>query len=105
MKGKSIILAGGSGGLGVAVAHAIAVRGGVPIIGCKSNRERANDLVRDLASQYKVHAPIVVGDILEGAVREELIHAAQQSGEPYGLVPLAGSPARVPIEKATEADI
>ena len=47
MKGKAIILAGGSGGLGGAVAEAIAKRGGVPVIGYLSNRARADNLAKD----------------------------------------------------------
>ena len=99
MKGKTVILAGGSGGLGAAVAEAIVLRGGVPIIGCKQNRERADQLAR------KLNAPVVVGDVLDAAVRAKLIETAKASGDLYGMVPLLGDPARVPIESATEADI
>ena len=99
MKGKSIILAGGSGGLGTALAEAIVARGGVPVIGCRNNRERAETL------GARLKAPVVVGDVLEESVRAELIAAARNAGELYGLVPLLGDPARVPIEKATEADL
>src|SRR5947209_6302349 len=105
MKGKSFILAGGSGGLGSAVARAIAERGGVPVIGCRTNRDRAETLARGLTERYGVPAPVVVGDILEESVRRQLIRAAEEVGEPYGLVPLTGDPARVPIEKATESDL
>jgi NAD(P)-dependent dehydrogenase (short-subunit alcohol dehydrogenase family) len=105
MKGKSFILAGGSGGLGAAVAQGIAARGGVPIIGCRSNGDRAHKLAQELLAQYGVPAPVVVGDILDDAVRRELVHVAQQAGELYGLVPLVGNPARVPIENAAESDL
>ena len=99
MKGKSVILAGGSGGLGAALAEAIVAKGGIPVIGCRNNRERAEEL------GARLQAPVVVGDVLEESVRAELIAAARNAGELYGLVPLLGDPARVPIEKATEADI
>ncbi|MBI4473094.1 MAG: SDR family oxidoreductase [Acidobacteria bacterium] len=99
MKGKSIILAGGSGGLGQAVAEQIAAKGGIPIIGYLSNRERAEALGR------KLGAPVVAGDIAEASTRKALIEAAVAAGEPYGLVPLAGHPARIPIESATEDDL
>lgn len=99
MKGKSVILAGGSGGLGAALAEAIVAKGGIPVIGCRNNRERA------AALGARLKAPVVVGDVLEESVRAELIAAARNAGELYGLVPLLGDPARVPIEKATEADI
>jgi NAD(P)-dependent dehydrogenase (short-subunit alcohol dehydrogenase family) len=105
VKGKSFILAGGSGGLGAAVAHNIAARGGVPIIGCRSNRDRAQTLAGELLEQHGIHAPVVVGDILDEAVRRQLIDVAEQAGELYGLVPLVGNPARVPIETAVEPDL
>src|SRR5262249_52957635 len=47
----------------------------------------------------------VPGDILDAAVRQRLIEEGQRAGELYGLVPLVGNPARVPIETATEQDL
>jgi len=105
VRGKSVILAGGSGGLGIAVAHAVAAQGGVPVIGCRSNRERADVMAQQLMKEHRVSAPVVVGDILDESVRQELIRAAQEVGELYGLAPLVGNPARVPIETATESDL
>jgi 3-oxoacyl-[acyl-carrier protein] reductase len=105
LKGKAVILAGGSGGLGAAVAEDLAVRGAIPIIGCKSNRDRAEGLARSVFDKYGVRPPVVVGDILEHSVRLELIDGARQAGVLYGLVPLVGHPARVPIETATEQDL
>jgi len=99
MKGKVVVLAGGSGGLGTAVAEALVERGAIPVIGCRSNRERAENLSR------RLRAPLVVGDILEESVRRRLLDEAQNAGELYGLVPLVGHPARVPLETATEADL
>jgi len=105
MKGKSIILAGGSGGLGSAVAELVADRGGIPVIGCKNNRERADVLAKAIFDKYKIKAPVVVGDILDGDVRRELIAKAGEAGVLYGLVPLVGQSARVPIGSATEQDL
>jgi 3-oxoacyl-[acyl-carrier protein] reductase len=105
MKGKAIILAGGSGGLGGAVAEAVVKQGGVPVIGYLSNRERADNLAKKVFENYGVRAPLVEGDIFDAAVRARLIGEARNAGELYGLVPLAGIPARVPIETATEGDL
>ena len=105
MKGKSIILAGGSGGLGAVLAEELASRGAVPVIGCRNNRQRAEALASRLSAKYAVRIPVVAGDVLDNAVRKELVDAAQDAGELYGLVPLLGSPARVPIEQATEHDL
>src|SRR5215831_15449417 len=105
MNGKTVILAGGSGGLGAALADDLAARGAIPVIGCKHNRERADALARLLQGKYSVVAPVVVGDILDEAVRRELINAGQRAGVLYGMVPLTGQPARVPLETATEQDL
>jgi len=105
MKGKSIVLAGGSGGLGAAVADDLAARGAIPIIGCRSNRNRAEALADSLFDNYGIRPPIVVGNILEKSVRTELIDAAQRAGTLYGLVPLVGQPARISIETATDQDL
>jgi len=104
MKGKSIILAGGSGGLGSAVAEAVAERGAIPVIGCKANQKRAETLAESIQKKYGVVAPVVVGDILDPSVRRRLIEEGRRAGTLYGMVPLVGQPARVPIETATEAD-
>jgi NAD(P)-dependent dehydrogenase (short-subunit alcohol dehydrogenase family) len=105
MKGKSIILAGGSGGLGAPVAEALCARGAIPIIGCHRNRDRADALAARLLKEFGAAVPVVSGDILDVSVRARLIDEAQRAGEPYGLVPLVGNPARVPIETATEQDL
>ena len=96
---KTVILAGGAGGLGAVVARLAAERGYKPGIGYLSNHERAGTLSAEL------NAPVVPGDIAEEAVRHRLIEVAQTAGELYGLVVLSGDPARVPIEKASLDDI
>jgi NAD(P)-dependent dehydrogenase (short-subunit alcohol dehydrogenase family) len=105
MKGKSVILAGGSGGLGPAVAESVALRGGIPVIGCRERRDRADRLADTLKARHGITAPVVVGDVLEESRRRSLIDTAKRCGELYGLVPLLGDPARVPIETASESDI
>jgi NAD(P)-dependent dehydrogenase (short-subunit alcohol dehydrogenase family) len=104
IKGKAVILSGGSGGLGAAVAESLAEKGAIPIVGYLRNRERGESLANRLSSQYDINIPAVCGDILDSAVRQRLIEEAQRAGELYGLVSLVGSPARVPIETATEQD-
>jgi len=99
IKSKTVILAGGSGGLGAAVAESLAERGAIPVIGYLRNQERAETLAK------KLGVTTVAGDILESSVRQRLIEEAQRAGELYGLVPLVGNPARVPIDKATERDL
>ena len=105
MKGKTVILAGGSGGLGTAVAESLAARGAIPVIGYLGNRERAQKLATRLSETYGMAVSTVQGDILDGSVRQSLIDTAGAMGELYGLVPLIGNPARTPIETASEQDL
>jgi NAD(P)-dependent dehydrogenase (short-subunit alcohol dehydrogenase family) len=96
---KSVIFAGGSGGLGSAAVRLAVERGLAPVIGYLRNQERA------MALAAEVKAPAVAGDIVEASVREQLIGAAKGIGELYGLVVLTGNPSRVPIEKASAEDL
>jgi NAD(P)-dependent dehydrogenase (short-subunit alcohol dehydrogenase family) len=99
MKPKTVIFAGGSGGLGAAAARAAAAQGFLPVIGYLRNRERAEALAQELQTAA------VGGDIAEPEVRRRLIEAAARAGELYGLVVLAGDPARVPIETASAEEL
>jgi NAD(P)-dependent dehydrogenase (short-subunit alcohol dehydrogenase family) len=96
---KTIIFAGGSGGLGATAARLAAERGYKPVIGFLRREDRASALAAEL------HAPIVGGDIADDGVRKRLIDSAKTAGDLYGLVVLSGDPARVPVEKASMEDI
>jgi NAD(P)-dependent dehydrogenase (short-subunit alcohol dehydrogenase family) len=77
----------------------VANRGYKPIIGYLKNKGRADAIAVELG------CPAIGGDISEASVRKNLITAAQGNGELYGLVVLAGDPARVPIEQASAEDL
>ena len=96
---KSVIFAGGSGGLGAAAVTLAAERGYKPIIGYLRNHDRAS------AVAVALHATAVAGDIADAAVRSQLIEAARTAGDLYGLVVLCGDPARAPLEKASMEDL
>ncbi len=85
LREREIILAGGSGGLGQAIAETLAAEGARLIISYRSNADRA-ERMRPLA------AKIMAADLTVGADRARLLDAAPQL---YGLVVLAGEPARV----------
>ena len=96
---KTVIIAGGSGGLGSAVARMTAARGYKPVIGYLRQHERAAALASEL------NASVVAGDLADTSVRERLIQAAGGAGDLYGLAILSGDPARVPIETASLEDL
>ena len=105
MKGRTIILAGGSGGLGAVLADFLAGRGARPILGCFRNVDRARAISADIESRHGVSVPVVVGDVLEAETRDRLMDEGSSMGPLYGLVSLVGEPSRVPIEEATESDL
>ena len=79
------MLAGGSGGLGSAVAGLLAAEGAKLVVSYRANRARAERL--------RGSAQIVQADLSVDADRRRLLDAAP---EIYGLVIFAGDPARVP---------
>jgi NAD(P)-dependent dehydrogenase (short-subunit alcohol dehydrogenase family) len=82
---KEIVLAGGSGGIGSAVAALLAAEGARLVISYRSNLERAN--------RWSGSAQILQADLAVDADRRRLLDAAPLL---YGLVVFAGDPARVP---------
>ena len=85
MKGREIILAGGSGGLGRAAAELLAAEGARLVVSYRENRERA--------LQLSSVAEIVQADLSSAADRARLLDAAPEF---YGLVVFSGTAARVP---------
>ncbi len=85
LRGKQIILAGGAGGLGTALADLLDEEGAEVIVGYRSRKPDRPGAVQ--------------ADLLDADGRERLFAAAP---ELYGLVVLAGHPARVQHETDLE---
>jgi 3-oxoacyl-[acyl-carrier protein] reductase len=83
LQGREVVLAGGSGGIGSAVAESLLAEGARLVISFRANRERA--------SRWKSAAAIVQADLASAADRTRLLDAASAL---YGLVILSGDPAR-----------
>ncbi|MEO8659829.1 MAG: SDR family oxidoreductase [Bryobacteraceae bacterium] len=90
--GRQIVLAGGAGGLGSAVAHLLAAEGATLVASYYRNAERAAEL--------SPIATVLQADLSNAADRRRLLDAAP---EMYGLVVLTGDPARVTQPDQTEA--
>ncbi len=105
LRGKTILLAGGSGGLGAAAAVLLAREGASLVIGYRQDAERAGRLKEHLRG-YGVPVETVGGDLIDAEVQERYIEASRRTGsELYGLVSLVGSPARVKFEEAEIGDL
>ncbi len=77
------MLAGGSGGIGSAVAESLLAEGAKLVISYRSNRERAE--------KWADRATVIAADLAVSEDRARLLDAA---AELYGVVILSGDPAR-----------
>lgn len=92
LRGREVVLAGGTGGLGAAIASLLIAEGARVVMGFRGNRERA--------ARWRGSAVLVEADVTEAVGRARLLEAAPAL---YGLVVLAGDPARVSDASQTEA--
>src|ERR1700721_3126471 len=84
LRGKTVILAGGTGGLGAAIAALLLEEGVRLTLSLLRHQERAR--------QWEGRATLVQADLASSSDRVRLLDAAPSL---YGLVILAGDPARV----------
>jgi 3-oxoacyl-[acyl-carrier protein] reductase len=83
LRHKEVILAGGSGGIGSAVAEMLLAEGVRLVISFRANRERA--------ARWQSAATVAQAELASAEDRARLLDAAPAL---YGLVVLAGDPAR-----------
>jgi NAD(P)-dependent dehydrogenase (short-subunit alcohol dehydrogenase family) len=106
LKDRIVVVAGGTGGLGAALVALLLKGKAVPIVGYRSNHERALEVKSRLESLYGGHITLVAGDIAEAATRQQVIEAASRLGNPIqGLSVFVGEPARVAFQDLTTADL
>jgi len=97
---SSVILAGGTGGLGSATALLLAHEGAHLIVGYRQDRVRAAALAAAVEKQSGRKPALVEGDIGDEGVRAQFLAAAEKSGAPLaGAAIFPGDPARVPWER------
>lgn len=94
LAGRVCVLAGGTGGIGAVLARRLHAEGARLVLGYRRARERAEALVAELRAAGPAPVTLVGGDLVEGRTRDALLAAARGLGVPYGLVVLAGNPAR-----------
>lgn len=99
LAGKSVIVAGGTGGLGSATVVHLAAEGAHLIVGYRADRARAARLSQAVEKQFGAKLILVEGDICEAEVRRKYLEAARNRGTPLaGAAIFPGNPARVPFE-------
>lgn len=94
LQGKEIILAGGTGGLGSALAALLLEEGARLTLSFFRDRQRA--------LQWEDRAAVVQADLTSAADRSKLLDAAPSL---YGLVVLTGDPARVSDARQMESSM
>jgi len=100
LSGRTIAVAGGTGGLGSATALLLAIEGAHLILGYRRNRERAMAVAKAVEKHTGRVPALVEGDIAEGAVRRQFLAASQNANAALtGIVIFSGDPARMPWEK------
>ena len=99
LAGKTVIVTGGSGGLGAATVALLAREGAHLVVGYRANRERAEAMRHAIESSFGGTLMLVAGDIASAEVRRTYLTAAQKTGAPLvGVAIFPGDPARVPFE-------
>ena len=88
-----VLVAGGTGGLGSALAFLLASEGAQFVLGYRSNRARAEEL-RKALEPFGARIELVEGDLNQPGVPEEYIHCATALGLLTGVAIFAGDPAR-----------
>jgi pteridine reductase len=95
------VLAGGTGGIGAVVARVLHAEGAPLVLGYRDDHERAERVAAELRDRGSAPVSTVAGDLSDERTRGALIDAARALGDPYGLVVLAGDPARPKAGTAT----
>ncbi len=97
---KTVVVAGGTGGLGAATVVLLLREGAHLIAGYRKDRERAAGLSKAVSEQYGANLELIEGDIASSEVRGKYIEACQRAGASFaGVAIFPGDPARVAFEK------
>lgn len=106
LQGKVILVPGGTGGLGSAFVALLLLEGAIPVVGYRSNAERATTVKTRLESLYGGTVHLVAGDLRIAQVRSHYLEAAARlTGAVQGLACFVGDPARVKFENLTEDEL
>lgn len=106
LRDRSVLVAGGSGGLGSATTELLVREGARVTVGFHSNRDRAERLRQHLQRTCGKSIELVEGDIADPEVRSRYIETAARSGEGlYGLVCFTGDPGRVKFDRVTQEEL
>lgn len=96
LEGKTIVIAGGTGGLGAATVWLLAREGAHLIVGYRQDSERAGRLSLAIEKEFGLKLALVEGDLCAAKVRLKFREAAASLGNPIaGAAIFPGDSARV----------
>ena len=96
LAGRVVLVPGGAGGLGAAIAALLVQDGAIPVVGYRSNKGNALAFQQKVQDLYGGLVHLVEGDVTDPEARQRYVEAAHAvKGEIYGVVALTGDPARV----------
>ncbi len=99
LAGKTIIVAGGTGGLGAATVWLLAREGAQLIVGYRQNRDRAGKLSLAIEKEFGRKLVLVEGDLCAPEIRRKFLEAATSLGNQIaGTAVFPGDPARVALK-------
>ena len=100
LQGRTVLVAGGTGGLGAATVALLASEGAHLVVGYRQDRERAERLRGAVEAQAGQRLALVRGDLCDPGVRRQFIDASRQFAGPItGAAIFAGDAARVPFSE------
>jgi NAD(P)-dependent dehydrogenase (short-subunit alcohol dehydrogenase family) len=99
LKGRTIVVAGGTGGLGAATVALLAKEGAHLVVGFRTNRGRAEALAHAVERETGNKIVLVEGESSKADVRRAYLAAAEKYSAPLaGAAIFPGDPARVSFE-------
>lgn len=98
LDGRTVLVAGGAGGLGAAVSARMLRAGADVVLGFARDEERAAAVKNDLEARYDGSVSLLRADITTDEGREKTL-AAIDGESLYGAVVCVGDPARVPPDE------
>lgn len=91
---RTVLVAGGTGGLGAAVAARLMRDGADVVLGYRSDTARATEVARKLGERYEGRVETIAADVARDDGLERLVRTMDRDGL-YGAVICVGDPARV----------
>jgi NAD(P)-dependent dehydrogenase (short-subunit alcohol dehydrogenase family) len=96
---RTVVVAGGTGGLGSATVALLAREGVNLIVGYRRDQDRAQRLSASIEREFGRKPTLIEGDLCEPSVRRSYLEAADRLGAPIsGAAIFSGDPARVAFQ-------